>query len=74
MSTTVDNRVVQMEFNNKDFEKNVQDSMSTLKELERALRFKEGSKGLDEVQDKFNKFDASGLKDALIATEDHFQF
>lgn len=40
MSSVVDERIVEMRFNNKDFEKNVQTSMSTLDKLKQKLSFK----------------------------------
>ena len=40
MSKTVDERVVSMQFDNKQFEANVQTSMSTLDKLKQKLDFK----------------------------------
>jgi hypothetical protein len=39
MADTVENRVVEMEFDNKDFEKNVSVSLNTLDKLKEALQF-----------------------------------
>ena len=39
MSTTVDNRVVQMRFDNEEFEKKASKSLSTLDRLKNALKF-----------------------------------
>ena len=41
MSTTIDNRIVEMQFDNRDFETNVKTSMSTLDKLKEALQFKD---------------------------------
>lgn len=49
MSKTVDSRIVEMQFDNKDFEKNVSQSMSTLDNLNRQLKDLEGTKGLEEL-------------------------
>ena len=49
MSTTVDQRVVEMRFDNQHFERNVQTSMSTLDKLKQKLNFKGASKGLEDV-------------------------
>ena len=38
MSTTVDERVVSMKFDNKQFESNVQTSLGTLDKLKRSLK------------------------------------
>ena len=49
MSTTVDNRVVEMQFDNSHFEKNVRTSISTLDKLKQSLNLKGASKGLENV-------------------------
>lgn len=49
MSTTVDDRVVEMRFDNKQFESNVRTSMSTLEKLKQSLNLKGATKGLEEV-------------------------
>ena len=45
-STTVDSRVVEMRFDNKQFENNVQTTMSTLDKLKQSLNLRGASKGL----------------------------
>lgn len=47
MSTTIDSRVVEMRFDNKQFEANVQTSMSTLSKLKQSLNLTGASKGLE---------------------------
>ena len=49
MSSNVDTRVVQMQFDNKQFEKNISTTMSSLKNLEAGLKFDGATKGLDEL-------------------------
>lgn len=49
MSKTVDKRVVEMQFNNQDFERNVQTSLSTLDNLNKQLKDLEGAKGLEDL-------------------------
>ncbi|MCD8158980.1 MAG: tape measure protein [Clostridiales bacterium] len=49
MSKTVDQRIVEMQFNNGQFEKNVSTSLSTLDKLKEALGFKGSSKGFDDL-------------------------
>ena len=50
MSTTVDERVVEMRFDNKNFESNVKTSMSTLERLKKAAQLlKEGKCGIVEI-------------------------
>ena len=47
-ATTVEQRVVSMQFDNKHFEKNVQTSLSTIDKLKQSLNFKQASQGLDD--------------------------
>lgn len=65
MSTTIDERVVEMRFDNKDFESNVKTSMSTLEKLERSLDLRGASKGLDNVGTAAKRLDFSGLSSAV---------
>lgn len=55
MSTTVDNKVVSMKFDNKDFERNVSQSMSTLDKLKRSLN-------MDKSVESFNQLDKASKK------------
>ena len=68
MSTTVDQRVVSMEFDNSRFERNVSTSMSTLEKLKQSLRLDgatDGMSGLgsvtDSVKAKFSALEVMGV-------------
>ena len=50
MSTTVDERVVSMQFDNRNFEQNATTTMSTLDKLKQKLNLSGASKGLAEVE------------------------
>ena len=65
MSTTIDQKVVEMRFDNKHFESNVQTSMSTLDKLKEKLNFKGASKGLEDVGSAAKKVDMSILSNAV---------
>lgn len=65
MSKVVDERVVEMKFDNKNFESNVKTSMSTLERLKNALKFKGGSNGLDNIGKSVKKVDMSGLSNGI---------
>lgn len=57
MSRQIDERVVQMEFDNQKFEKNVKESMSTLDKLKKALKIDKAAESLEDLQkvgDRFN--------------------
>lgn len=57
--TSVDNRVVQMKFNNSQFESGAQKSIKTLEKLKQALKLDKGTKGMEDVEKKASsmKFD-----------------
>ena len=49
MSTTIDNRVVEMQFDNKHFESNVKTTLGTLDKLKQSLKFSGAGKGLEDI-------------------------
>lgn len=55
MSTTVDERVVEMRFDNKQFEQNIQTSLSSLDKLKKSLNLEGAAKDLETVNDAANK-------------------
>ncbi len=61
MSKTVDERVVEMRFDNRQFEQNVATTMSTLDKFKQKLNFRGATKGLDEVGAAASKVDMRGL-------------
>lgn len=72
MSTTIDERVVEMKFDNKNFEKNVSTTMSTLDRLKAALDFKHAEKALDDLGDAANRFSLDGMNRALDGVSGKF--
>lgn len=72
MSTTViDERVVEMRFNNADFEKNVAQSMSTLGKLKEALNF-DSVKSLNELSKAGNNVSLDGIGSAVETVQAKF--
>lgn len=65
MSTTIDQRVVEMRFDNKQFESATAASMSTIEKLKKSLNFTGASKGLEDVSSAAKKVDMSGLSSAV---------
>lgn len=61
MSKTVDERVVEMRFDNSQFEKNVSTTMSTLDKFKQKLNFGGVKKGFEEVGSAAQKVDMRGL-------------
>jgi len=65
MSRTIDSRVVEMQFNNRQFESNVKTSMSTLDKLKQSLNFTGASKGLENISTAAKNVNMSGLSNAV---------
>ena len=72
MSTTIDERVVEMRFDNKQFESNVSTSMSTLKKLKESLKFTGATKGLEEIDAASKRVNMSGLGSAVDSVKAKF--
>ena len=74
MSTTIDQRVVEMRFDNSNFENNVKTSMSTLEKLKRDLKFDGASKGLENIQSTANKVNFSGMSRGIDTMTQKFSY
>lgn len=74
MSTTIDQRVVEMRFDNSNFENNVKTSMSTLEKLKRALKFDGASKGLENIQSSAKKVNFSGMTNGIDQVTAKFSY
>ena len=72
MSTTVDERVVSMQFDNKHFERNVQTTMSTLDKLKQKLDLRGAEKGFENIDAASKKVNMSGLTNALETVKGRF--
>lgn len=72
MSREVDEKIVQMRFDNKDFEKNVQTSMSTIDKLKQKLNFSGATKGLDDISAASKRVDMSGLSSGVSTVSAKF--
>ena len=72
MSKTIDEKVVEMRFDNKHFETNVKTTLSTLDKLKAKLNLTGASKGLEEVNKASKKVDFSHMESSLAALEKRF--
>lgn len=72
MSKTIDEKVVEMRFDNKHFEANVQTTLSTLDKLKAKLHLTGASKGLEEVNKASKKVDFSHMESSLASLEKRF--
>ena len=72
MSKTIDEKVVEMRFDNKQFESNVATSMSTLEKLKRSLKLDGAAKGLEGINGAAKKVDMSGLGNGVESVSAKF--
>ena len=72
MSTTVDNRVISMTFDNAAFEKNVKTSMSTLRKMDDQLKSVDSSKGLEKIETASRRIDFHVMSNGLQNVVCHF--
>lgn len=64
MSKQVDERVVEMRFDNKQFESATKESMSTLDKFKQKLQFKDATKGFDDIEKAAKKVNLNPLSKA----------
>lgn len=72
MSKTIDERVVEMRFDNQNFEKNVSTSMSTLDKLKEKLNFKGASDSFEKLGEAAGSVDMSPLGKAVDGVKERF--
>lgn len=70
--TTIDQRVVEMRFDNKQFESNVQTSLSTLDKLKQSLKFENASQGLEDINTTSKNINFSSLGSAVETVKAKF--
>lgn len=72
MSQVIDNRIVQLAFDNSDFEKNTQVSMNTLKDLNKAIDNAGSGKGLAGLADSVKGFSLDGIAKSIDTISSKF--
>lgn len=72
MSNTVDNRVVSMEFDNKQFESGIKETITSLDNLKQALQFNTQATGLNTLQQQFNNFSLGNIESAVESLSHRF--
>ena len=70
--SSVDNRIVKMQFNNQRFEQNAKETMSTLDKLKEKLKFKDTTNELNDFQSAANSFNLSHIASAVDQIGDKF--
>lgn len=72
MSRAIDERIVEMRFDNKQFENGVKESLSSLQKLESALNHNISSDSIDNISRSASKVDLSGLIKSVESISDRF--
>lgn len=72
MSRTIDEKVVEMRFDNRQFESNVKTSMSTLDKLKQSLKLTDAAKGFESVNNAAKSFDISPLSSGVETVKAKF--
>lgn len=72
MSTTVDDRIVSMQFDNAHFEKNVSTTLSTLDKLKQSLNLTGAAKGLDGINNSVKNVNLNILSDGVQKVQASF--
>jgi tape measure domain-containing protein len=72
MSRTIDEKIVSMQFDNKQFESNVKTSLSTLDKLKQSLKLDGASKGLENVSSAAKSFDMSPMGNGIEMVQAKF--
>ena len=71
MSQNIDTNVVEMRFDNRQFENNVKTSMSTIDKLKASLNFSGASKSFNQITEAANKVSFKGLEKSVDDLSDH---
>lgn len=72
MSSTIDRRIVEMQFDNKQFEKGIGESVKSLGQLKKSLQLDGAADGLKELQRAGKAFTLSGIADSVDAISQRF--
>lgn len=72
MSSSIDQRIVEMQFDNEQFEKGISTSLKSLDNLEKGLKLDGASKGLQSVANAANSMNFDGLQSGIYAVQQKF--
>lgn len=70
--SSVDKKIVQMTFDNAQFERGVKESLASLKQLRESLNFKGATKGMEDVAKATKNFKMDGMAAAIDAVSNRF--
>ena len=69
---SVDTKVVEMQFDNKQFESGIGQTLSSLDRLKRALSFGKETKNVNDLEKSVNSISLSAIEDALDVVKYRF--
>jgi hypothetical protein len=72
MSSTIDSRVVEMRFDNDQFESGIKESLNTLDKLKESLDLDDAAKSFDTLDKAANDVDLSGIAAGIEALQNRF--
>lgn len=72
MSTQIDDRVVAMKFDARDFNNNVQQTMSLLEKFKDSLKFEGAKKGFEDISAAADSVDLKGMQESIGTVEASF--
>ena len=72
MSSTIDERVVELRFDNKQFESGVRESLATLEKLKEATNKSVSSKSFEGLQKAANGLDLSNISKGIESLQGRF--
>ena len=72
MSQSVDERVVEMRFDNQQFERGVQKTMGTLDRLKQSLKFDGTAKGFENLDQAAKKVSFDGIAASVASLQKRF--
>ena len=72
MSEVIDQRTVEMRFDNRNFEKNVESSLGTIDKLKKSLNFQDSVKGLETFEKSLNSLNLKNVKESVDGITDSF--
>ena len=72
MSSSIDQRIVEMQFDNKEFESGIQTSLKSIRKLEDGLQLKDSAKGFENLGKAANNVSFDGLNAGVVAVQQKF--
>lgn len=72
MSKSIDQRIVEMQFNNRQFETGVGQSIGSLNKLEKSLELKDAANGLNKISEAGSKFSLAGIASSVDTIASRF--